>query len=110
MTSIAIPVSKSSAVPSNNLITLVNLALIASCAALLFYYVLSANGLASANYSISSLHEKLTKASDAQTQLTAQASDLENTDAIKAYAAGHGMVSAKDSSYIFENGNVALVR
>jgi hypothetical protein len=110
LTSIALPVSQKVRVSATslNIITLVNLGLLAACAALVLYYVLSANGLAAGNYRISSLREDLSRATDRQTELTVSAAQLENVDSVNAFASTHQMVVAKDASYLFENGKVAL--
>jgi hypothetical protein len=105
----ALPVSRKSVVPFN-FITLVNLGLLTAAAVLMVYYVLSANGLAARNYHISALREDLSRATDQQTDLTIQAARLENIDSVNAFAQAHQMIVAKDASYLFENGNVALVR
>lgn len=93
-----------------NAVTFLNLGLLAVCAGLLFYYVLSANGLAAANYHISALRDDLVRATDQQTALTSLAARLDSIESVSSFALAHQMVVAKDISYIFENGNVALVR
>ena len=109
LTSVALPVSRQT-VSQFNTYPLINAFLLAVCAALIFYYVLSANGLTAANYRISSLREDIIRATDRQTELSTQAARLEDTDAIRDFAAAHQMVLSKDTPYLFEKGNVALVR
>ncbi len=89
---------------------MVNLSLIAVAAFLLFYYVISANGVAAANYSISSLRTELASATVEQTDLTLQAQNAADSGSVAFFAVAHGMVLAQEASHISEKGTVALVR
>lgn len=111
LTSVALPVrNKLAAAPHSTLIFVVNSGLLALVLALLLYYVLSANGVASSEYQISSIREELARANTLQTELSVQISEMENSSLAADFAASNNMVPAKDTSYIFENGNVALGR
>jgi hypothetical protein len=109
LTSAALPV-RQRIIISFNIITIINIGLLAACVALVLYYVLSANGLAASNYRVSSIRDDLARATSQQTELILAASKLESIESVSAFATTHQMVIAKDISYFFENGSVALVR
>ena len=87
-----------------------NVSLMALAGALIFYYVLSANGLATSNYSVSSLRQELNQAIQHQSVLTQATSQTENDEIVAQFARSMNMVLAGENTYMFENGGVALVR
>src|SRR5689334_21950037 len=99
LNSIAIKTNPTTPRVTFNPVSLLNLALIASAAVLVFYYVISANGVAAANYSVSSLRTEVASATVAQTDLTLEAQALEDSDVLTVFALAHGMVPANNVSY-----------
>ena len=93
-----------------SIVRLVNATLLALGIALILYYVLSANSLTASTYYISALREDLAQATDQQTKLSAMAAQSDNLGSVNIFASTHNMIVARDALYIFENGNIALVR
>lgn len=88
--------------------SIVNGFLLAAVAALMFYYIVGANGIASSNYKIKLLSDKLTQLHEEQSSLIAEKAGLEESLVTLEYAKSHNMVEAKNTAYIFESKNVAL--
>ena len=76
----------------------------------LAYYLTGANAVASNEYHVSSLRNRIAHLNDKQSTLTAEKSATEDPASAQAYAQAQHMVQAKDILYVFENGNVALTR
>lgn len=64
--------------------------------------------MATDKYQIKVLDEKLTSLNEVRTSLAAKRSAVEDPSGLMDFAKGHNMVEAKNVTYIFENGNVAL--
>ncbi len=75
---------------------------------LVIYYVVQANIIAADSYKINLLNEKLDSLNEVHSSLVAQKSSIEDPARILDFALGQNMVEAKNATYIFENGNVAL--
>jgi len=84
----------------------INSILLAAGALLILYYVIGANGIASASYKIKILNDRLAQLNEEQSNLIAQKAGVEESVAIE-FAKSHNMVEAKNTSYIFESKNVA---
>ena len=78
------------------------------CMTAVLYYVLCSNSLAITNYQVSTLRGELTHLTEMNSALESQKSAMENPVAALEYAQRQQMVEAKNISYVFESGNVAL--
>lgn len=85
----------------------VNFALIGVVALLFFYYVMMANSIASKNYQIQTLRDKMGVLSEASGLLMAEKLILESPTALFEFAKSSNLVEARNILYIFENRNVA---
>ena len=85
----------------------INIFLLGAIVALALYYVIGANGLASGNYEVKLLSDKLNQLDEEQASLLSQKAGIEETLITHEFARSHNMVEAKNISYIFENGSVA---
>ena len=85
----------------------INIFLLAAIVAFAFYYIIGANGLASVNYEVKILNDKLIQLDEEQAALLAQKAGIEETLITHEFARSHNMVEAKNISYIFEKSNVA---
>ncbi len=110
LNSIATQTNHQSASFSFSTVSVTNFVALAVGAFLLFYYVVSANGLAAAQYSVSSLRSEVAAATVEQTDLAIQSQNMADSQSVVVFAAAHGMVPAKDVAYVSENDSVALVR
>lgn len=77
---------------------------------LVIYYVVQANIIAAGNYKINMLNEKLDSLNEVHSSLVAQKSSMEDPVRILDFALSRNMVEAKNMVYLFENGNIALIR
>ena len=75
---------------------------------LVIYYVVQANIIAADNYKINLLNQKLDSLNETRSSLAAQKSSMEDPARILDFAVSQNMVEAKNTAYLFENGNVAL--
>lgn len=91
-----------------NPILVSNVILIAVFGLLLSFYIIQANMIAADKYQVKFLNEKLTSLNEVRTSLAAQRSETEDPSELMEFARAQGMVEAKNVTYIFENGNVAL--
>lgn len=91
-----------------NPILVSNVILLGVLGLLLSFYIIQANMIAADRYQVKILNEKLASLNEVRTSLDAQRNDLEDPSELMEFAKARGMVEAKDVSYIFENGNVAL--
>lgn len=91
-------------------LAIVNLVLTAAGCALAIYYVLMTNSSASDRFLMQTLDDKVATLTEAHGALLQQQSQLENAAILSDFAAAHGMVEAKDVSYLFEGSNVAFRR
>lgn len=92
---------------TNELTKSINVFLLAAIVALALYYIIGANGLASVNYRVKLLNDKLIQLDEEQAALLAKKSGIEETLVTHEFARSHNMVEAKNISYIFENSSVA---
>ena len=88
----------------------VNIALIGMATLLFFYYVMTANSIASKSYRTQVLMDKVEVLSEANSLLMSQKLTLDTPDKISEFAQSQQLVEAKNISYIFEKKNVALQR
>ena len=93
---------------SINPILISNVTLLAVLGLVLSFYIIEANMMAADKYSIKVLDEKLTALNEVRTSLSAKQSVIEDPSGLMDFAKSHNMVEAKNVSYMFENGNVAL--
>ncbi len=75
---------------------------------LIIYYVVQANIIAADNYKINLLNEKIDSLNGVRSSLAAQKLSMEDPARILDFAVSQNMVEAKNTVYLFENGNVAL--
>ena len=75
---------------------------------LVIYFVIQANIVAASSYKISSLNQKLESLNEIRSSLGAQKSAMEDPARILEFALSQNMVEAKNATYLFESGNVAL--
>ena len=93
---------------SINPILISNVTLLAVLGLVLSFYIIEANMMAADKYSIKVLDEKLTSLNEVRTSLSAKRSVTEDPSGLMDFAKSHNMVEAKNVTYMFENGNVAL--
>ncbi len=74
----------------------------------MIYYVVQANIIAASNYKVSLLNQKLESLNEVRSSLAAQKSSIEDPARVLDFALSQNMVEAKNATYLFENGNVAL--
>lgn len=91
-----------------NPVAVINITLIALCAGAVLSYVLWSNSLAAGDYRITMLHGELSRLADANGSLATAKSSAEDPATLLKFAQAKGMVEAKNVSYVFESGNVAL--
>ena len=91
-----------------NPILVSNVILLGIFGLLLSFYIVQANMIAADKYKVKILNEKLTSLNEVRTSLAAQRSGTEDPSELTEFAQARGMVQAKNVTYIFENGNVAL--
>ncbi len=75
---------------------------------LVIYYVIQANIIAAGSYKISMLNQKFGVLNEIRSSLAAQKSSMEDPARILDFALSQNMVEAKNTTYLFESGNVAL--
>ena len=85
----------------------VNIALFGVVSLLLFYYVMVANSVASKNYRVQILHDKLEALAETNGVLMTKKIISESPTALLEFARLKNLVEAKNILYIFENKNVA---
>ncbi len=89
----------------------VNIALAFVSCALLAYYVISANGIASAQFEISRLANTASTLTEQTASLAAQQAALNDPTTLSVYAQEHQLVAVgADRETVFESGEVALGR
>ncbi len=94
-------------IEKRDVILWVNIVFIGIATLLLFYYVMMANSIASRNYKIQALRDKISSLTEESSTLMSQKLILEAPAAILEFAKSNHLVEAKNISYIFENKNVA---
>lgn len=72
------------------------------------YYVIQANVIAAGNYRISLLNQTLESLNEVRSSLAVQKSSMEDPARVLGFALDRNMVEAKNVTYLFENGDVAL--
>lgn len=87
-----------------------NVILLGIAALALSLYIVQANILAADKYKVKVLNEKLLSLNEVRTSLLAQRSVVEDPSGLMEFAKSRNMVEAKNITYLFENGNVALRR
>lgn len=93
-----------------NPIVVSNIILSGATLLLLSFYVVQANIIAASRYQMKSMSEEIASLNDLKVSLTAERSRLETPSELSAFARNRNMVEAKEVTYLFENGNVALRR
>ncbi|MBI2064163.1 MAG: hypothetical protein HYT66_00405 [Candidatus Yanofskybacteria bacterium] len=91
-----------------NPILVSNVILLGIFGLLLSFYIIQANIIAADKYKVKILNEKLTSLNEIRTSLAAERSETEDPSELMEFARAKGMIEAKNITYIFENGNVAL--
>ena len=91
-----------------NPILVSNVILLGLFGLLLSFYIIQANIIAADKYKVKILNEKLTSLNEIRTSLAAERSETEDPSELMEFARAKGMIEAKNITYIFENGNVAL--
>ncbi len=91
-----------------NPILVSNVLLLGVFGLLLSFYVIQANIMAADKYKVKILNEKLMSLNEIRTSLTAERSETEDPSELMGFVRAKGMIEAKNVTYIFENGNVAL--
>lgn len=94
--------------PTVNPILVSNIILLGVLGLVLSFYIIEANMIATDKYRIKVLDEKLTSLNEVRTSLAAKRSAVEDPSGLMDFAKSHNMVEAKNVTYMFENGNVAL--
>lgn len=89
-------------------VVIANTALLLLTAVLLVYYVVSANAIAADTYKIKSLKEEAASLIEENSLLVTEKTRVEDPSSLAEFARTHQMVEAKDVTYLFENGSVAL--
>ena len=85
-----------------------NVILIGVVGLLLSFYIIQANMIAADKYKAKALDGRLTSLNEIKTSLVAEISKIEDPSELMKFARANGMVEAKNITYIFENGNIAL--
>lgn len=75
---------------------------------LMVYYVVQANIIAAGNYRISLLNQTLQSLDEVRSSLAIQKTSMEDPARVLGFALDQNMVEAKNVTYLFENGDVAL--
>lgn len=91
-----------------NPILISNILLLGIAGLLLSFYIIQANNIAADKYKIKILGERLTSLNEVRTSLEAQRAEIDNPSGLMEFALSRNMVEAKNITYLFENGNVAL--
>jgi len=89
-------------------VVVLNAALLLLTAVLLVYYVISANAIAADTYRVKTLKEQAATLIEENSSLVAEKTQVEDPSLLAEFARAHQMVEAKDVTYLFENGSVAL--
>lgn len=89
-------------------VVIANVALLLLTAVLLVYYVISANAIAADTYRVKLLKEEAASLIEENSSMVAHQTQVEDPSLLAEFARAHQMVEAKDVTYLFENGNVAL--
>ncbi len=77
---------------------------------MVFGYVLQMNALTASNYSIRTLQESIASLNETHGTLSITQSAADDASLISRFAQQNNMIEANNVSYLFENGNVALIR
>lgn len=93
-----------------NRVALFNIAMSAVVAALLLFYVIDTNEITANNYKIKLLNDKLLVLNETTTKLTINKNYFDNSARVLEFAQGQNMIEARNISYLFENGAVAIQR
>ncbi|MBI2065002.1 MAG: hypothetical protein HYT62_03060 [Candidatus Yanofskybacteria bacterium] len=97
----------SNTIREGDVILWINIVFAGIASLLLFYYVMMANVVSAENYRIQTLRDKIELLAETNGDLMNQKLLLENPNVLFEFAKSHGLVEAKNISYIFENKNVA---
>ena len=88
----------------------INLGLGGLVLVMVFGYVLQMNALTASNYSIRTLQESIASLNETHGTLSITQSAADDASLISRFAQQNNMIEANNVSYLFENGNVALIR
>ena len=94
-------------IKEKDIILWVNISLIGIVSLLFLYYVMTANSIASKNYKVQVLRDKIESLAEANSSLMSKKSSLENPVALVEFAQAKQLVEARNIFYIFEGKNVA---
>lgn len=89
-------------------IMLINCVLVLMACALLLYYVLSANMIASVKYEISTLTEETDAIAGYITVLAAEKGQIDDPMVLTAYAIEHQMIPSQEHEVVFDRSGVAI--
>jgi len=93
---------------STNMVFVINMIILLIAGLLMIYYVVQANIIAAGNYKTSMLNQKLESLNGIRSSLAAQKSSMEDPARVLNFALSQNMVEAKNATYLFESGYVAL--
>lgn len=93
-----------------NRVVLFNIAMSAVVAALLLFYVIGTNEITANTYKTKLLSDKLFVLNETTTKLTINKNHFDNSARVLEFAREQNMIEAKNISYLFENGAVAIQR
>lgn len=93
-----------------NRVVLFNIAMLAIAAAFLLFYVIGTNEITANSYKTKLLNEKLFVLNEITTKLTINKNSFDDSARVLEFARGQNMIEAKNISYLFENGAVAIQR
>ena len=85
----------------------INISLAGTALLLLLYYIMMANSIASKNYKIYTLGDKLEMLAEANSLLMSKKLAMESQATLLEFIKSRSMVEARNVVYIFENKNVA---
>lgn len=93
-----------------NLTVIINAALVLVFLTVVFIYIVNANIMAANSYKIKQANDQLNLLNEIHANLMSQKGGIDEILKIKNFAKNQNMIEAKNIIYLFENGNIALVR
>jgi len=85
----------------------VNLVFVGMAALLMMYYVVMANSVASKNYRVQTLRDKIESLAETNSSLMSKKLSLESPAVLTEFALAQNLEEVKNTVYIFENKDVA---
>ena len=99
--------NSSKTIQERDIVIWVNAVLISMACLLFFYYIVVANSIASKNYKIQVLLDRVESLSEINSYLMSKKLVLETPASLLEFARSQKLVEARNISYIFEGKNVA---